>query len=386
MSAAALLPKRETNYTSVSRVTAYLRCPRAYQHRYILGTPPAHRPGGLAFGTAIHEALALHYATLLEGEEPPPVDGLVSIFNAAWRRELEGDVPVLLDGNDTRESLVDKAAVMLEVFRRDVPRPRRVLAVEEPFTVELHNPSTGEILPNLVGRIDAIIEDDAGRVRLLEHKTAARRFSETRLAFDLQATGYSYAARQLGLDATVTFQVLTKGGAAAASGLGTVSDTPRARLWLGGRLERNESYRLVLAVRRARVSVGLPRLHHVICKPKSIEGLMESLDASGALHLQTDDARALSRLRGTSMSLSLTSHLWSVVEGEPTLEAWWPGLGEPLRLQAHITNPNIILVEHRAVRRGIELLQAGHIERAVALLELACPEIQPVPPLELVEV
>jgi putative RecB family exonuclease len=72
------------------------------------------------------------------------------------------------------------------------------------------NPETGEFLPKLIGRFDALVEDPDGRVRLLEHKTSSRRFSESRLAHDLQPTAYGLALLRRGIEATVTFQVLLK--------------------------------------------------------------------------------------------------------------------------------------------------------------------------------
>ena len=55
-----------------------------------------------------------------------------------------------------------------------------------------------------------MVEDADGRTRLLEHKTSSRRYSEAKLAHDLQPTAYSLALQRMGIDAGVTYQVLLK--------------------------------------------------------------------------------------------------------------------------------------------------------------------------------
>jgi len=198
-------------HVSFSSITTYLRCSRQHEHRYLLKTPPSHRSVSLAFGSAVHRALALFYARRMRGLIEPIPQELADEFSDAWTQELDGDVPVLFDEGDSPGSLRDKGIAMLRVFHKDAPRPRKVIAVEEPFSVDLRDPESGEVLPDLLGYVDAIVEDNSGRCRILEHKTAARRFSEDKLRFDLQPTAYHLAAKHMGLgDAAVTFQVLLK--------------------------------------------------------------------------------------------------------------------------------------------------------------------------------
>jgi hypothetical protein len=69
-----------------------------------------------------------------------------------------------------------------------------------------------------------------------------------------------------------------------------MSERVLARIWIGGQLRRGESYKLVLAVRRARVSVGIKPFERIICEPKSIEELLESRGELGRLHFQDPEA------------------------------------------------------------------------------------------------
>jgi len=208
----ALAALRAEEHISISAIGTYLRCPAQYAHRYIWRTPPSHRAAALAFGSAVHEALALFYARLMEGLEEPTVEELAASFSDRWTLELEGNPPVLQDGKNTPDSIRDQGVALITVFHEQVPRPHRVLGVEEPFSIEVIDPHTGAAFSErLVGVFDAVVQDEEGSCRVLEHKTAARRWSKTRLDHDLQVTGYTLAAPLVGLsDATVTLQVLLK--------------------------------------------------------------------------------------------------------------------------------------------------------------------------------
>jgi len=70
---------------------------------------------------------------------------------------------------------------MLKRFCDDGFVPDKVIAVEQPFSVEIHDPETGVIQEEaLVGAIDLVAEHE-GRTVIVEHKTAARRFAQGRL-------------------------------------------------------------------------------------------------------------------------------------------------------------------------------------------------------------
>ena len=208
----ALAALRAEEHISISSITGYMRCPSQYAHRYIYRTPPSHRAAALAFGTAIHTALALFYTRLMEGQPEPTAEELADSFSDTWTRELDTDIPVLLDGKDTPDSARDKGVAMIKVFHEQAPRPHKVLGVEEPFSIEVIDPRTGTAFSErLVGVFDAVVQDEDGTCRILEHKTAARRWTKTRLEHDLQVTGYTLAAPLVGLpNATVTLQVLLK--------------------------------------------------------------------------------------------------------------------------------------------------------------------------------
>ncbi len=171
MTRSALAVLRSEAHVSVSSIGCYSRCPEQYFHRYIAHTPPSHRSSALAFGSAVHTALAHFYTELMHGRPEPEPDELISIFSDAWTRELASTIPVLFDKADA-DSLRDKGVEMVRLFHVEAPRPHRVIGVEEPFSIEICDPRTGEVFDErLVGAIDAITQDEDGRYVLLEHKT-----------------------------------------------------------------------------------------------------------------------------------------------------------------------------------------------------------------------
>lgn len=203
MSAASAL--RAEPHLSVSQISTWLQCPRKYRFQYLDRLPWPAVPSSLVFGTAVHAGLAALSQARLEGDEPT-LDDLHGAYRVAWAAEGK---PVEMKDGETPEALDAMAKAMLAVA---LEQPRtRVLAVEEPFRVEL---APG--VPPLVGVIDLIEERD-GRAVIVEHKTGAQRFTDQRVADDYQPTAYALAALEMELpgvqsieDVEVRFNVLLK--------------------------------------------------------------------------------------------------------------------------------------------------------------------------------
>ena len=103
---------------------------------------------------------------------------------------------------------------MLGVFHQAVasqPVPE-VEFVEHAFSVGIHAPDTGQALEErLNGVVDLVIIEDGHRI-ICEHKTSARRYSQSQMTVDFQPTAYLFAAQQLGWGQEIglRYQVLTK--------------------------------------------------------------------------------------------------------------------------------------------------------------------------------
>jgi len=198
-------------HLSASAIGKYLRCPRSHFYRYVERRTPESRASALVFGSAIHAALGFFYSAHRNHRAEPGIEELSDIFRGAWAEGLDDGPPVLFGDDEDASKLTDLGVAMLAVFLAKAPFYRDVVEVEMPFSIEIADPETGELLPRLVGVFDAVVRDRDGNYAVVEHKTSAKKWTETKLAFDNQITLYSLAAPQLGFDAArVIVQVLLK--------------------------------------------------------------------------------------------------------------------------------------------------------------------------------
>ena len=203
-------------YISVSQIKTYLTCPRKFELKYVRGVPPAFVPVPLAFGSAFHEALAAYYSELKSAGEVLRRELVLDVFRGAWDRAASGSVPLQGDEDDDLAvgQLTDQGVSMLNAFHEHASARLGGVAVEDVemgFAVHLHDPETGEILEEqLVGTVD-LVTMEKGRRWVVEHKSAARKYTQDQLRFDLQPTAYKIAARESGKgDVGLRFQVVTK--------------------------------------------------------------------------------------------------------------------------------------------------------------------------------
>ncbi len=216
----ALSLLRNEPHISVSALRTYAEiCPQQYFHRYILKTPPSHRASALAFGSAIHRALEVHYSALRDGLPELSKGALCSAFRDAWTFQLEGELPVLFSEKESADSLTDTGIKMMEIFLEKAPRYPKVVEVEMPWGIDLLTPEC-EVMSRLVGVFDAVVvkENDSSdhasppQFEILEHKSSMKRWTEQKLRDDIQISGYALVAPLVGLgNASIRIQVLTKG-------------------------------------------------------------------------------------------------------------------------------------------------------------------------------
>ena len=201
-------------YASVSQLKTWLMCPRKYELKYIRGATPAFVPVNMAFGSAFHEALAGYYNEIKVSGVPLRRDLVLDTFRAAWATATEGDIPLQRNEDDDDDDdpvvMIDKGVSMLHAFYEQAGTPE-VESVEHGFTITLHDLDTGKALEEqVVGTMDLLVRE-GGRVVVVEHKTAARKFTEDQLRFDIQPTAYQIAAQESGMgDVGLRFQIVTK--------------------------------------------------------------------------------------------------------------------------------------------------------------------------------
>ena len=209
---APLADLRQGLHTSCSQIKAYVGCSQKFLYQYVLGVPPSHRPIALSFGSSVHAALEMFYQRLRDTGEKPPLAEIQSAFVDRLDVELaDTSIPLRFDEGQDAGSIKDLGVAVLGAFWDQGFVPDQVLAVEQPFAVDLADPETGEVLDiPLIGAID-LVAVHQGQTVLVEHKTAARRFDQSRLAHDFQPTAYQYASRQIHLpNPRLVFQILLK--------------------------------------------------------------------------------------------------------------------------------------------------------------------------------
>lgn len=197
-------------HLSVSSLKEYLACPRKFRLRRIDQVLPEYRPAALAFGTAFHAAIGFSLFQHSMGDVVQS-DLVDAKFRDALHREIHSDqTPVLYQDDETEDALADKGIEMVRAFWQHVPLPDAVIGIEKRFSINLHDPETGEVLPPLVGSIDAAVEM-AGKPVVWELKTGKQRWSEDQLLHDFQATGYQRAFRtEYGVNPDLVLAVVTK--------------------------------------------------------------------------------------------------------------------------------------------------------------------------------
>jgi putative RecB family exonuclease len=187
------------DHISYSQLAVYLQCPLKYRFHYIDGLDPAFTAASLAFGQAVHQAVASFFQGALEGEYLS-ADNMIDVYREAWRG-CEGP-PIQYSNGDTEKKLLKKAADILTLWHSRQDPTIEVYGVEEQFSVDLCQKadSPGNGLPALVGYVDHILKMPDGNITLIDLKTAARKPSQLQVDQTLQLTAYSLGAEALGFN------------------------------------------------------------------------------------------------------------------------------------------------------------------------------------------
>ena len=75
-------------HISHTQLDTFLNCPWRYRYQYVLGAPWEHLPAALAFGRAIHAAVAHYYRHVKHFGEPLPLGVLKGCFQGEFGEAL----------------------------------------------------------------------------------------------------------------------------------------------------------------------------------------------------------------------------------------------------------------------------------------------------------
>lgn len=172
--------------TSASQLVAWSMCPRKYFFTYISDATPEFRSTSLVIGSTVHSAIEWYFEERLAGRTPTPAaaeDIFTMDFIAATT-----EVPVRFKDTTPDELEAEGRRLVTTYLAAHGSLP--VVAVEQPFEVELVDPATGaEFGRPLKGYFDLVLED-----RVVELKTSARGWSPHDLDRHLQLGAYCFAS------------------------------------------------------------------------------------------------------------------------------------------------------------------------------------------------
>lgn len=198
-----MVPRDLPLTTSATQLSVYASCPRRYWYRYVEHRDPERRAPGLALGSAVHSAVAWWFEERAQERTPTEEDVqrvLRADLSAATASDALGLDPA------ARAQLAAEADRLVRVFLAeagDLP----VIESEVRFDFVVRDPTTGEEMPRpLIGFFDAELANG----RLVELKTAKRRYSLVDLRTNLQFGAYRTAARYFGVDVELIVLVRTK--------------------------------------------------------------------------------------------------------------------------------------------------------------------------------
>lgn len=160
-------------HLSHSRISRYLLCPEQYRLYYVERLRPRAPSASLAFGQAVHQALARLFQA---GEDPAAC--FLEFWAGAENAELN------YPKRDSWESLRNAGEGLLEKFTdEELPKLSRVSASEKPFRLDV----TTLELP-FVGIVD-LVADVEERPTVVDFKTAGSKYRghEARMSDQLKA-------------------------------------------------------------------------------------------------------------------------------------------------------------------------------------------------------
>lgn len=251
-------------HVSASSLRLLQDCPRAWSYRYLFGHEPEDVAPALILGKACHAALADWYVRLKHDEPEPTIAEMVAVASIVIDEARNGSTPIAREDEET--DLVAEATRMLAAFMASSPyRPKRVLAVEMPFSVRVgRHPVTGEQFDfeeAISGVFDLVIEVDEG-VMVVDHKVGRRRPAvDSRV--DLQMALYATAAEELfprGTPVRLAYYVLVRNRTPVV----TLREIPRSPNDTAEALEA-----VAGAVEMIHVAVGHPRPGRLLGRHRS---------------------------------------------------------------------------------------------------------------------
>ncbi len=187
------------------------KCSLKWAFQYVRREQPEKVSAAKMLGSAFHAA-ADHLARLRKAGEKVWLADLVEVFTKRWRLELESaEAEVAFKVGEDAGTLEETGHVLIATLVAEWPLTEKVLDVAVPFQVPVID-SHGYVAEKpLVGEADVVVETSDGQIVIIDWKTAARKWAESRADNDQQATCMLYGLRgRYGDHALFRYDVVTK--------------------------------------------------------------------------------------------------------------------------------------------------------------------------------
>ncbi len=203
---------RKEPHWSYSAINSFLNiCQLQWAFRYAYKLEPSHTPVNLVFGVAFHRTLE-HVSLLRQDNESVRAESASDMFHELWKQELTLATAKVKFGEDqTPESMADLGRKMVEAYVAAIDPEEKVAAVSKAFKANLID-ADGETLERpLIGEMDLVVEKN-GIIDIVDWKSSAKKWPESKARLDLQPTCYLYAHQQNGGNPNTRFRfdVVTK--------------------------------------------------------------------------------------------------------------------------------------------------------------------------------
>lgn len=187
---------KESLHISYSQISAYLTCSLRYYLQYVAGLKPERTGSALPLGSALHAVMARYFETLQSSGVREKREVLCELFRDSLAREIAQNAGKILYKSDApdADALANQGEMLLDCFLENVNpgvEGMEVVGVELPLATRLYDPHGVATDFNLIGVIDLLLRDAAGKLIAVDHKTARNAYAQETVDQDLQLSAYA---------------------------------------------------------------------------------------------------------------------------------------------------------------------------------------------------
>ena len=191
----ALQEMKNELHLSHSQIFTYLSCSLKYRFMYVEARPPERVSIALPFGKSIHASLERYYRGLKEKGSKESLGVILNYFEHHINLELDrSEVPIIFKKETPdRDAVIDMGLGMLEAFYEEMDLTGfEVVEIERPLSARLYTEDGQPTDLKLIGVLDLVLKDEAGRIIAVDNKTASKPYAQATVDDDIQLTCYAY--------------------------------------------------------------------------------------------------------------------------------------------------------------------------------------------------